>query len=125
MKIPRRRFLHLAAGAAAALPAAPHIAHAQNYPSRPVRFVVGFVPGGPNDIQARLIGEWLGERLGQKFEVENLPGASSNTATEVVVRAPPDGHTLLLIGPANQRFALPESKLRHPARHRTGRRPHP
>jgi tripartite-type tricarboxylate transporter receptor subunit TctC len=101
MKIPRRRFLHLAAGAAAALPAAPHIAHAQNYPSRPVRFVVGFVPGGPNDIQARLIGEWLGERLGQKFEVENLPGASSNTATEVVVRAPPDGHTLLLIGPAN------------------------
>jgi tripartite-type tricarboxylate transporter receptor subunit TctC len=100
MKFPRRQFLHLAAGAAA-LPAVPHVARSQNYPARPVRFVVGFVPGGPNDILGRLIGEWLGERLGQKFEVENIPGASSNTATEVVVRAPPDGHTLLLIGPAN------------------------
>jgi tripartite-type tricarboxylate transporter receptor subunit TctC len=100
MKFPRRQFLHLAAGAAV-LPAVPHIAQAQAYPARPVRFVVGFVAGGPNDIQARLIGEWLSERLGQKFEVENLPGASSNTATEVVVRAPPDGHTLLLVGPAN------------------------
>src|SRR3954470_4329128 len=96
----RRQFLHLAAGVAVSQ-TVPRVTHAQNYPARPVRFVVGFVPGGPNDIQARLIGEWLGERLGQKFEVENIPGNSSNTATELVVRAPPDGHTLLLIGPAN------------------------
>jgi tripartite-type tricarboxylate transporter receptor subunit TctC len=86
---------------AAALPFSPRIAQAQAYPTRPVRFVVGFVPGGPNDILARLIGEWLSDRLGQPFVVENLPGASSNTATEAVVRAPADGHTLLLIGPAN------------------------
>ena len=74
---------------------------AQAYPARPVRFVVGFAPGGPNDILARLISEWLGSRLGQPFVVENLPGGSSNPATEVVVRAPPDGHTILLMGPAN------------------------
>jgi tripartite-type tricarboxylate transporter receptor subunit TctC len=86
---------------AAALPFSPRIAQAQAYPTRPVRFVVGFVPGGPNDILARLIGEWLSDRLGRSFVVENLPGASSNTATEAVVRAPADGHTLLLIGPAN------------------------
>jgi tripartite-type tricarboxylate transporter receptor subunit TctC len=96
----RRELLHLVASAAT-LSTVPRIARAQSYPSRPVRFVVGFVPGGPNDIQARLIGEWLGERLGQKFEVENIAGNSSNTATEIVVRAPPDGHTILLLGPAN------------------------
>jgi tripartite-type tricarboxylate transporter receptor subunit TctC len=100
MFLPRRRILQLGV-CAAALPFSPRIAQAQAYPTRPVRFVVGFVPGGPNDILARLIGEWLSDRLGQPFVVENLPGASSNTATEAVVRAPADGHTLLLIGPAN------------------------
>jgi tripartite-type tricarboxylate transporter receptor subunit TctC len=100
MLLPRRRILQLGV-CAVALPFGPRIAQAQAYPTRPVRFVVGFVPGGPNDILARLIGEWLSDRLGQPFVVENLPGASSNTATEAVVRAPADGHTLLLIGPAN------------------------
>jgi tripartite-type tricarboxylate transporter receptor subunit TctC len=100
MLLPRRHFLQLGL-CAAALPLRSRIAHAQAYPTRPVRFVVGFVAGGPNDILARLISEWLSGRLGQPFVVENLPGASSNTATEAVVRAPPDGHTLLLVGPAN------------------------
>ena len=100
MHVPRRRFLSLAAGVAA-LPAMSRLTLAQTYPGRPVRFVVGFAPGGPNDSLARLIGEWLGSRLDQPFAVENLPGGSSNPATEVVVRAPPDGHTILLMGPAN------------------------
>jgi tripartite-type tricarboxylate transporter receptor subunit TctC len=100
MLLPRRHILQLGL-CAAALPLRPRITHAQAYPARPVRFVVGFVAGGPNDILARLISEWLSDRLGQPFVVENLPGASSNTATEAVVRAPADGHTLLLIGPAN------------------------
>ena len=100
MLLKRRHLLQLGV-CAAALPLSPRLAQAQAYPTRPVRFVVGFVAGGPNDILARLIGEWLSDRLGQPFVVENLPGASSNTATEVVVRAPADGHTLLLIGPAN------------------------
>jgi tripartite-type tricarboxylate transporter receptor subunit TctC len=100
MQVPRRRFLRLAI-CAAALPAMSRLTLAQAYPARPVRFVVGFAPGGPNDILARLISEWLGSRLGPPFVVENLPGGSSNPATEVVVRAPPDGHTILLMGPAN------------------------
>jgi tripartite-type tricarboxylate transporter receptor subunit TctC len=100
MNLPRRRFLHLA-GVAAALPASSRTARAQAYPSRPVRIVVGFPAGGPNDILARLMAQWLSERLGQPFVVENQPGASSNIATEAVVRAPADGHTLLLVGPAN------------------------
>jgi tripartite-type tricarboxylate transporter receptor subunit TctC len=91
----RRQFLHLAAGAAA-LPAATRIARAQTYPSRPVRIVVGFAAGGGVDIVARLIGQWLSERLGQQFVIENRPGAATNIGTEAVVRAPADGYTLLL-----------------------------
>ena len=100
MKLPRRRFLQLAAGAAM-LPAVSRIARAQAYPTRPVRIVVGFTPAGATDILARLIGQWLSERLGQPFVVENRPGAGSNIGTEAVVRAPADGHTLLLVAPAN------------------------
>jgi tripartite-type tricarboxylate transporter receptor subunit TctC len=100
MKPPRRNFLHLAAGAAALL-AASRIARAQAYPTRPVRIVVGFAPGGGVDIIARLIGQWLSERLGQQFIIENRPGAGTNIATEAVVRAPADGYTLLLVNAAN------------------------
>src|SRR5438067_3095602 len=100
MILPRRQFLHLAA-AAAALPAVSGFAWAQTYPSRPVRIIVGFAASGPNDILARLIGQWLSERLGHPFVIENRPGAGSNIATEAVVRAPPDGYTLLLVGSPN------------------------
>jgi tripartite-type tricarboxylate transporter receptor subunit TctC len=96
VKLPRRRFLHLAAGAAA-LPALPRTARAQTYPTRPVRIIVTATTGGANDIVARLMGQWLSERLGQSFIVENRPGGGSNTGTEVVVRAQPDGYTLLLV----------------------------
>src|SRR5450755_1255260 len=87
----RRRFLHLAAGAAA-LPAASRVASAQAYPTRPVRIMVGFPPGGGADIVARLMAQWLSERLGQQFIVENRPGAAGNIAVEGLVRAPPDGY---------------------------------
>src|SRR5712671_961861 len=97
MKVPRRTFLHLAAGAAA-LPAASRIAKAQAYPTRPVRIVVPFPAGGPNDILARLVGQWLSERLGQPFVIDNRPGGGSNIGTEAVVRAPADGYTLLVVG---------------------------
>ncbi len=100
MEFCRRRLLYLAAGAAV-LPALPGFASAQTYPSRPVRIIVGFAAGGPNDILARLIGQWLSERLGQPFVVENRPGAGSNIATEAVVHATPDGYTLLLVGTPN------------------------
>ena len=100
MKLPRRQFLHFAAGAAA-LPAVSRIAWAQSYPTRPVRIVVGFPPGGGTDIAARLLGQWLSERLGKSFVVENRPGAAGNIATEAVVRSPPDGYTLLLVGAPN------------------------
>jgi tripartite-type tricarboxylate transporter receptor subunit TctC len=96
MKLPRRRFLHLAAGAAA-LPAVSSIARAQSYPSRPVRIIVGVAAGGGTDIVGRLIGQWLSERLGQQFVIENRPGAGTTIGTEVVVRAPADGYTLLLV----------------------------
>src|SRR4051794_30370973 len=96
MTIPRRKFLHLAAGAAA-LPLAPRMARAQAWPSRPVRIVVGFPAGGATDIQARLMGQWLSERLGQQFIVENRSGASGNIGTEAVAKAPADGYTLLQI----------------------------
>ena len=100
MKLPRRNFLHLAAGAAA-LPAVSRIARAQTYPSRPIRVIVPFAAGGQSDILARLIGQWLSERLGQPFVIENRPGAAANIGTEAVVRAPADGHTLLLVVPSN------------------------
>jgi tripartite-type tricarboxylate transporter receptor subunit TctC len=100
MKLPRRKFLHLAAGVVA-LPAVSRVARAQAYPTRPVRIVVGFAAGGSTDIGARVIGQWLQERLGQPFVIENRPGAGTNIATETVVRAPPDGYTLLMVGPSS------------------------
>jgi tripartite-type tricarboxylate transporter receptor subunit TctC len=100
MKLPRRNFLHLAAGAAA-LPALSCFAWAQAYPTRPVRVIVPFAPAGTTDIAARLMGQWLSERLGQQFVIENRPGASTTIGTEAVVRASPDGYTLLLITTAS------------------------
>jgi tripartite-type tricarboxylate transporter receptor subunit TctC len=97
MKLPRRQFLHLATGAAA-LPAAARLAMAQAYPARPVHIMVGFPPAGSTDITARLIGQWLSERIGQQFIIENRPGAGATLATEAVAKAAPDGHTLLLTG---------------------------
>src|SRR5438132_6215998 len=100
MKLPRRQFLHLAAGAAA-LPAVSRAARAQAYPTRPVRIIVGFAAGGSTDLMARLIGQWLSERLGQQFIIENRPGAGSNIGAEAVVKAPADGYTLLQVTVAN------------------------
>ena len=110
MKLPRRQFLHLAAGAAA-LPALSRIARAQAYPSRPVRIIVGVAAGGTTDILARLIGQWLSERLGQPFIIENRPGAGTNIGTEAVVKAPPDGYTLLLFNAASAINATLYAKL--------------
>jgi tripartite-type tricarboxylate transporter receptor subunit TctC len=110
MTLARRQFLQLAAGAAT-LSAGPRIAAAQIYPARPVRIIVGFAAAGPTDVFARLIGQWLSERLGQQCVVENRPGASGNIATEAVVNAPPDGHMLLLIAPANTINATLYEKL--------------
>jgi tripartite-type tricarboxylate transporter receptor subunit TctC len=110
MKLPRRRFLHLAAGAAA-IPAYSRTAWAQTYPARPVRLVVGYAAGGGTDITARLIGQWLSERFNQHFVVENRGGAGTNIGTEAVVRAPPDGYTLLLATGANAVNATLYEKL--------------
>ncbi len=127
MKLPRRKFLHLAAGAAA-LPAVSRIARAQAYPiaagahhRRPLP------PGGATDIIARLMGQWLSERLGQPFVIENRPGAGSNIGTEAVVRAPADGYTLLLVsaGERDQRDALRQAQFQFHPRHRAGRGHHP
>jgi len=110
MMIHRRELIRLA-GAAAALPALSHVAKAQTYPSRPVRIIVGYAAGGGVDITARLIGQWLSERLGQQFVVENRPGAATNIATEAVVRSSPDGYTLLLVNAANAINASVYEKL--------------
>src|SRR5262245_40336389 len=110
MKLPRRKFLHLAAGAAA-VSAVSRIAWAQAYPSRPVRIVSGFAPAGAGDIVARLMGQWLSERLGQQFVVENRPGGSGNIAAEAGMRAPADGYTLLMVSSANAANAALYDKL--------------
>ena len=105
MKLPRRRFLQLAAGAAA-LPAVRRFAWAQAYPTRPVRWIVGFSPAGSADIHARLIAQWLSERLGQQFIIENRPGASTNIALQAAVNSQPDGHTLVSITSSNASNAI-------------------
>jgi tripartite-type tricarboxylate transporter receptor subunit TctC len=110
VKRPRRQFLRSILGAAA-LPVASYVARAETYPSRPVRWVVGFAPGGGNDIVARLMGQWLSERTGQPFIIENRPGGGTNIATEAVVNAPPDGYALLLAGLPNASNASLFSKL--------------
>jgi tripartite-type tricarboxylate transporter receptor subunit TctC len=110
MKLPRRRFLQLAAGAAA-LPAASRLAWAQAYPVRPVRWIAGFPPGGPTDTVGRLMGQWLSERLGQAFVIDNRPGAAGNIAIEAAVNAAPDGYTLLLVNAAGAINATLYDKL--------------
>src|SRR4051794_32122922 len=110
MRLSRRKFLHLAV-AAASLPALTIITRAQAYPVRPVRIVVPFAAGGSTDIIARLIGQWLSERLGQQFVIENRPGAGSNIGTELVVNASPDGYTLLLVGASSAINATLYDKL--------------
>jgi tripartite-type tricarboxylate transporter receptor subunit TctC len=112
MKLPRRNFLYLAAGAAA-LPALPRIARAQAYPTKPVRIVVGFAAGGAPDTIGRLMAQWLSERLGQQFVIENRPGAGSNIGTEAVVRASPDGYTLHMVAPPNAVNATLYDKLNY------------
>ena len=110
MELRRRQLLRLAAGAAA-LPVAARFAGAQAYPTRPVRLVVGFAAGGTQDVIARLMGQWLSERLGQQIVIENRPGAASNIAAEAVVKSPPDGYTLFMVGPNNAINATLYDKL--------------
>jgi len=110
MTLPRRKFLHLAA-AAAAVPALPYIARAETYPSRAIHLIIGYLPGGSADMTARLFGQWLSDRLGQQVVVESRAGASTNLATEAVIRAAPDGYTLFLASPANATNASLYDKL--------------
>src|SRR5258708_15307829 len=110
MRLPRRRFLHLAA-AAAALPTVSRFAWAQSYPSKPVRVIGAFPPAGNSDLIARLVGQWLNERLGQPFIIDNRPGAGTNIGTEAVVRAPADGYTLLIVAPPSAINATLYEKL--------------
>src|SRR2546429_9859395 len=112
MKLSRRRFLRFASGAIA-LPASSRLARAQPGPSRPVRLIIGYTPGGSADLTARLMGQWLSEKLGQSFIIENRPGGGTNIATEAVINAPPDGYTLLLVAPANAINATLYEKLNH------------
>ena len=112
MRLSRRKFLHLAGGMAT-FPAVLRMAKAENYPYKPVRFIIGYTPGGSADISARLIGQWLSERLGQSFIVESRPGAGSNIGTEAVIRSPPDGYTILLVAPANAINATLYRKLNY------------
>ena len=112
MRLARRRFLQLA-GAAVAAPAVSRVAWAQSYPARPVRLIIGYTPGGSADLTARLLAQWLSERLGQSFLVESRPGGGTNIATEAVVRAPADGYTLLLVAPANAINATLYEKLNY------------
>ena len=125
MNRPRRQFLRLIAGGAA-LSASSRATSAQTYPSRPVRWVVGFAPGGGNDIVARLMGQWLSERTGQPFIIENRPGGGTNIATEAVVNAPPDGYTLLLAGlpNASNAIAVRQAQFQFHPRHHAGRGHH-
>ncbi|HEY0849103.1 MAG TPA: tripartite tricarboxylate transporter substrate binding protein, partial [Bradyrhizobium sp.] len=110
MKLSRRRFLQAASGAIA-LPTSSRLARAQAYPSRPVRLIIGYTPGGSADLTARLMGQWLSEKLGQSFVIENRPGGGTNIATEAALRSPPDGYTLLLVAPANAINATLYDKL--------------
>jgi tripartite-type tricarboxylate transporter receptor subunit TctC len=112
MGLSRRKVLHLAAGIAT-FPAVLWMAKAESYPYKPVRFIIGYTPGGSADIAARLIGQWLSERLGQSFIVESRPGAGSNIGTEAVIRSPPDGYTILLVAPANAINATLYRKLNY------------
>ena len=126
MKLPRRNFLHLAA-AAAALPVVPRIAWAQAYPTRPVRIIVGVAAGGGGDLIARVMGQWLSERLGQPFVIENRPGGSGNIGTEAVVRAPADGIHAPPVqhSKRDQRGALRQAQFQFCPRYRAGREHHP